>query len=726
MIHKIIQLRGDVMVWTRYWVIGRCLVICLPLNAAFAQDAPPLALEEIVVTAQKRSENIQNVPITVSAFSGPQLESLHVTDNLALQQVTPGVVLGTNTTFGEFYIRGVGNSNGTPYAESPVAMYVDGVNYSDVSSMMLMMPNVERVEVLQGPQGTLYGRNATAGAINVITKQPTPGFAADVKVSYGNFDDREYAAYLNDGSETLMFNMSASSQARNATYENLDIAGPQGLSALERNSARAKVRWLLASNIDLTLAVDYSSESDSGLGYQQAYPASPGLVSTGQLLGGRTSLQPWQTYINSPMEDHAQQKGVALAALVTFDGFEVKSITAYRADRLNDAFDADTTDADVQHYWFYSIHNQFSQEVQFLSTGDGNLSWTGGLYFLHEDAGFDPIGIYVLGDNITVSGLVNGKTYAAFGEATYKLSAAWTLVAGLRYTQDKKELYDSAVNGTPFPSNDHTWDKVTPRLALQYRRPEGMYYANVSQGYKAGVYNATSPSATNNPVNPETLTAEEVGAKWSFAEDRVRLNVAAFNYDYKNLQVFSLASNSTTTLTNAATAKIKGGNLDLTALVTSALTFRMGLAYLNSKYGTFTDASINAPNPAQSLANPLTLITTVGDLSGHTTPRAPTLTSTVGVDWKVPLQLRGAVTLSANWYHSDSYYLQVPGLHAEGYDLLSAGLNYKTPDKHWTFGAWGANLTNKAYVQDAVDNAYGRFVNYADPRTYGGYAEYSF
>jgi iron complex outermembrane recepter protein len=676
-------------------------------------------LEEVVVTAQKREENLQRVPIAISAFTAAALENVSITDSTKLQQLTPGLNFGNAGAFSQFYIRGIGNSNATAAAESPTAIYVDGVYYSDISSVVLTMQNVERVEILKGPQGTLYGRNATAGAINIITKSPVSGFDADAKVSAGNFGYGAFSGYVNGGTDTLMANLAVSKERRDGTFNNLFTG--RALNDLDRWSMRGKLRWVPNDTVDLTLALDYTWEDDTQTtGYQSVSPVTPGTVGTGELFGGRTSDRPLSGYVDYPAVHYATQKGAALTGRFHLDGVDIVSISAYRKFNVVATQDIDGTDANVGGYITYDFHDQVTQEVQFLSTGSGKLKWVGGIYFLHDRTGFDPLDYFAF-IQIPIVGKVAGTSYAGFGEVTYALSDELSLTAGARYNQEEKHLYEISLFGAQFPTDAHTWNPVTWRGTLSWQRPEGLYYFTASKGFKAGTYNIGSPNpVANKPVDPETLVAYEAGAKWSVGS-RLHLNVAGFHYDYKNLQVEIFGTESASTiLQNAASANVNGAEAELQTALWRGLSIRAGASYLDSTYGRFPDASVLIPNPSQSLTNPSTFVGAAADLSGRSTPRAPKFTSTLGFDWAFELAGRGTLDFSGNWYHSNRYTLDIGGsLVAPSYSLLSANVAYHSPDDRWSISVWGNNLADDRYFPAGADVAVGRVVAYADPRMFG-------
>jgi iron complex outermembrane recepter protein len=362
------------------------------------------------------------------------------------------------------------------------------------------------------------------------------------------------------------------------------------------------------------------------------------------------------------------------------------------------------------------------------------LTWVGGLYYGYSKVGYTPLDLYLFGTSLgqSVSDESTTNSAALFGDATYKFTDQWSATLGLRYTHEKKALLAGGTESSfpplvpeslvlPLAPGQKNFDVVTPKLSIDYRRAEGMYYFTASQGFKSGLYNISAPSPVSNaPVDPEKLTALELGAKWQFVQDRVRLNAAIYHYDYKDIQVSVVAGYSTENQ-NAAKATIKGAEADLAALATENLTLRAGVAYIDGKYDSYPNAIAYVPNTEQSLSNPAAYVTPQNglNLSGNTLPRAPKLTSTVGFDWKY-LITAGSVTGSGTWYHTDKFYFDATNTASTGpYDLLNASVTYRSLGDRWNASLWGKNLGDTRYLSTSLVSEFGRVDSYGIPRTYG-------
>jgi len=741
------------------------VALCATGTRAFAQEES-WQLEEIVVTAQKRAQSLYEVPATISAMSEAQITALGINNTIDLAQSTPGLTFGRTAAWTNFYMRGLGNAFNTPAAQSPVAVYVDGVYQADSAAMALALYGVERVEILKGPQGTLYGRNAVGGAINVITKAPSSDFEAKVRASMGNLGNQQYSGYVNGGSEVVQANLALDSHTRDGYNKNI-TPGKDDMDDIDDFAVRGKLRYTPNEVVDLTLAVDYSLQRGDGPGtvdlpYEplpQAYLGS--VLPTGQLLGGTMpSDRKWRTSVDADLAGRARDQGISLTGRFDFESFELLSITAGRDFENDHGIDFDSSSASVISWRAEDFHRQYSQEFQVLSTAEDRFSWIAGLYYLNDDAGFDPFVLSMSADVAPAAVYIQQNTkvrtdaYAAFAEGTYDITDEISVVLGGRYSVDDLEHYDArqtvtlaaapiVLFETDSSGANESFDSFTPRVSLNYQRPEGLYYVTLSKGYASGLYNISNVAATrelDEPIDPEDVEAIEIGAKWRFLDDRVNLNVAGFYYDVKDLQTMQLAGSGLTTFENAD-GEIQGLDADVLWAVTPEFTLRAAFEILDASYSSYENATVYEPNLqqgnfavapcglpfGQASANDAACVT-VADLTDEDMMRSPELTSTVGFDWILPLRAEsGSLTLTANWYHSDEYLTSVNGsIVSPEYDSYNASLSWLSPDEHWNLALWGKNLSDADYFLTSGDSNYGRQIMRAEPQTYGVTVEYSF
>tara|TARA_R110000772_G_scaffold73034_11_gene159044 strand:+ start:264 stop:2510 length:2247 start_codon:yes stop_codon:yes gene_type:complete len=730
-------------------------VIMMPAiaSAQTSDDPSNVGIQDIVVTAQKRSERLQDVPASITALSAESLEAGGITSAMDLPKSTPGLTFGSTAVWTNFYMRGIGTSIANAGAQSPVAFYVDGVYLSDTAAIALGLDDVERVEILKGPQGTLYGRNALGGAINVITRQPPEGLDVRVKASVGNFDNRQVTGYIGVGDEKIGANFTINRHLRDGYYKN--VAGGADLNDLDNLSMRGKIRFTPTDDIELTVAADYSLQKGGGPGTTNLVYASDGtVVPTGVLFGGIVPTKPWETSITGDVSSRARDEGLSLTGRFGLGSVDLVSVTSIRDFKVKHGVDFDATNATVAEWRSNTFRRQFSQELQLLSNGDGPFNWITGLYYLHDKAGMSPFNYnnfgstgLPFGTNILINTKVKGDSYAAFAEGTYDINDEFSVIVGARYSKDKLNHYDARQTVTLAPPNPpievvnfdssgakKSWDAFTPKVTLKYDRPEGLYYITASKGYSSGLFNITNIAPTREldiPVDPQRMDALEVGAKWQLFNNSVQVNLAGFYYKIKDLQTFQIAGNATTTFENAG-AKIKGIDMDVLWQVSPYLNIRGAFEILDGKYRDYQNAGIYVLNTNQGIGTscngvPGTTPLDSGcpasvDLSGQRLLRSPKFTSTVGFDYTVPFvpEDSGKVVFTGNWNHSSSYLVSVnASIVSPKYDMFSAAMKYTSPDERWSFSLWGNNLSNAKYYTTGGDGNYGRAIMLNAPRMYG-------
>jgi iron complex outermembrane receptor protein len=737
--------------------IGAAVAVALGGSTvpAHAQDDTARGLETIVVTAQKRSESLDSVPATISAVTGADLTARGVTSTLELAHYTPGLTIGRTATWTNFYMRGIGNSFNTPAAQSPVAMYIDGVYQADAAAMAFGLQNVERIEVVKGPQGTLYGRNALGGAINVITLAPTKELSVKVRATAGNLGNQQYSGYISGGGDLAQANLAADYHVRDGYYKNI-APGGRDLNDIDDVSARGKIRFTPFDALDMTLSLDYSEQNGSGPAvYNQPFK-TPWPIPTAGLFGGILPTKDWQTSATSDLSGHARDKGASLNARYHFGSMDLVSITASREFKNDHGVDFDGSNPTVVEWRAQDFHTQFSQEFQLLSTGDTRLSWITGLYYLHDDAGFEPLHFNNFADYggvfIDLNTAVKNDSYAAYAEGTYKFTDAWALTVGGRYSKDKLEHYESrqtvslpappmVVQDIDSSGSKADFDAFTPRISLTYQRPEGLYYLTASQGYSAGLYNITNIAPTrqdDKAIKPQNVDAVELGAKWQLFDNTVHLNVAGFYYEIQDLQTMQIAGSGLTSFENA-NAKSQGIDADILWAATRDLTLRAAFEVLDATYTKYKSAAVWEPNlqqgspascggaPGTSAADAECLVT--ADLKGEDLVRSPKFTSILGFDWNLPFVAAssGAVVVNGNWYHSDDFRISTNGtIVSPSYDSFNASLTYTSQADTWSASLWGNNLSDAKYFINGASGNYGDLVTLAEPRTYGVTFSYKF
>lgn len=682
-------------------------------------------IQEIVVTAERRSENVQDVPSAISVFSAADLKSSGIFSSDELAMRTPGLVFDTINGFAQPFIRGIGSDQVTASAEAAVGYYVDGVYFASVSAMQQQLNDIERIEILKGPQGTLYGRNTTGGAINIVTRDPDPNGAAGFSVYGGNLSARQFKTYVSGGTPTLAASLAAISTYHAGYMTNL----VDGTDENDENSwgARAKIKYTPNDMFSTTVAIDYSSRNDHGGASYNPLEAHP----IAALVGGLYSTNPETTYNDFPGARYRLiDKGVSVNARVHLSGLDLVSISAYRDTYRYSGVDLDASSVSIENVSAPQPAWNWSQEFQAVSTRTGPWKWIGGLYAFGSRVSYDPLNVYLPTspppNYLQIFGTQDTTAYAVYGQATYAFTDAWAVTAGLRSNRDKKSLRDTPTVipafglTTPGETGSKTWTNTSPMATLEYHGDGLLLYGKFSKGFKSGTYNILASSAP--PVNPETITAYEVGGKHTLAHRSVLFDWSGFYYDYKNLQV-STVQNGQPNLQNAASSTTYGVDADLAFALGSGFKASLAGEWLHSTYKSFPNAVVYVPDPSTGgFGN----ISVQRDVSGNDTIRAPKLTVSTQLEYKVPVYF-GSVTLVGTYYFNDGFAFDPGNLYRQrAYTLVNAQINVAMMNDHLLISAIGKNLGNKEILSGVAPSNLAILGQYDAPRTEGVEVSYRF
>jgi iron complex outermembrane recepter protein len=688
-----------------------------PAAATPPQAAPDSGVGEIIVTAQKRSESAQNVPVAITSLNPLALANSGVMDTGDLKMVTPGLTFNTNLGgFGQPRIRGIGSTATGPGIENPVATVIDGVYLGSSNGAIMGLSDVQQVDILKGPQGTLFGRNATGGVIQVTSLDPTQALHANVTGTYGNYDTWGGTGYVTGGlTQNLSASVAGSYTQQDKGY-GINVANGQQVGKSNTGAVRAKLLWTPDSDTRITLSGDFSDLQGS----------MPAIRTTSTLVtGGQTGGGPYDIDVDTQPYLHTQVGGGSLTVKRNLGSVELTSISAYRSSFLHTTIDGDQTEAPLLAVDIVQKEHQFSQELQLASTGRGPLRWVAGLYYFHYDGYFDPStigGEALAGGNVSYYDKATLNSYAAYGQATYAFDPATNLTVGLRYTLDQRTLYqDEATNNvygytgdaTEYASKD--FPKLTWRIALDHRfSRQLMAYVSYNRGFKSGTFQAqTTPLQ---PLQVETVDAFEGGFKADLLDRKLRLNLSGFYYDYTNLQANQIV-NGAVQVYDAPGSINYGLDADLIFKPVRNLQFTGGISWLHARYKDgFTDAIFNA-NPGVNTAG-ITIVT--GNASGYRLQDTPDFTANAGVSYDIDTAHNGNFRAAVNYYYNGGYYGDVQNLLKQNaYGLLDASLSWEAPGGAFSVKVWGKNLTNTYYFQQYDMTNYGNNLVAAPPRTYG-------
>jgi iron complex outermembrane recepter protein len=716
--------------------------------AAMASSAWADTIETVVVTAEKRAEDVQTVPISLQVLTSDTLERSNITDVQELQFYTPSLsVSGVDTQSGtaNFIIRGVGTSAQGIGVDPAVAVYVDGAYMARSSALLQDFLDLDRVEVLMGPQGTLYGRNATGGAINYISKLPTDTASLDVTANYGSYggwgvraiangpisnDDHLLGRLVVMHHQTFDYSERLTTTAWHFPGNLFAKTTPTGADRfLSDNSwmARGTLSYDPSDRLHMDLSVDYVDNPDD-----QPFLFKP-RVTTGRKIdlsflfgpgiGAPTNNQNnvYKVYNDVTPIATYREFGTTAHVSYSFDDFDIKSITNFTEISNKRTFDADASEVPFVYGLSTEHSNWLSEELQFVSKDDGAFTWVGGLYFLHQQSHQDletrfPLVNQILPSYGTqiIDPNIADNAYAAYAQGSYKVIEPLTLTAGVRFSYEQKFNVLRSSNEADFPffspivlpqaSVNQQYRAVTWHVGADYTVADDVFaYATISRGFKSGGYNDVVVSTGDQaPFKPENITDYEVGLKSTFPDLKLRANIGLFHYDYSNLQVNSLQPFAII-ITNAATATANGLEAEIDWSPLENLTLTGNLALLDSSFDSFPTAQ----DPQHPIIGPGG-VTLPNGASGNVLPNAPKFTSTLIADYRLPVDSIGAFWLRGEWrYTSKQYYdaFQSANLEQKGYNIVNVGAGWTSPNAMFDLSVHGKNIGSTKYLQWSLYSA---------------------
>ena len=688
-----------------------------PAAASTAVQATGADTQDIIVTATKTgASRLQDTPLAISAFSADQLAQTQSSNIRDLAQFTPSLNISLANTSTIITLRGVGTNNVNNGSDPDVTMQVDGVYIARPSAMNNDFIDVERVEVLRGPQGTLYGRNAIGGTINVISRAPTDRLAAEGVLTGGNFGLFQGQAYVSGAIVPGAVQASLSgSYTRHDDYEKNIVPGAQsGVNNANHGGIRGQIRIEPATWLDATTRADYVFQHEDlpGLYHLQARFA-PALLAN-SILGDDTKVA-----INSPSTVKYHGGVISEDINVHLGGnLTLKSISAIRWNDYSIFTDNDGTELNLIRGHFEEHERQISQEFN-LNGKFGPVDAIAGVYYFDEKANTNVFAeIYTTGVKINSLPFFKDRAKAVFGQGTWHVAPTFSLTAGLRYTSETKAI-DSTVRRTfflttgallpGFPlliATTKKFNAFTPKFGADWKvTPAILLYASATRGYKSGGTNYAATSLATAAFNPETIWSYEGGFKADLLSRRLRVNVTAFHYDYSNLQLQSQLVPGVVTILNAASAKVDGVEAEITAKLTHSFRIDANLSGLNARYVSFPTASVPAalaPFLLRPAVDPR-YDTTSGNYNaaGHRLNQAPTISGTVAAQNDFKLQSGGTITARADVYFQGRAFYEPTNatvLSQAPYALINAQLGYTSESGAWSVRLWAKNLADKHYL----------------------------
>lgn len=725
--------------------------------------APTFAqLDEVIVTSQKREQSIQDVPIAVTAINQDFIESRNITSIDSLGSIAPNVKIERtpgNSTAAQLSIRGGVTINPALTWEPTVGMYLNGVYIGKTQGSIFDVSDIERIEVLRGPQGTLYGRNTLAGAINIITAKPTEEFGGKLKVGLGNYNQRLAKGTVNFGQiGPVRAKVSALIEQRDGFIDvvpnpiaGVTTAGPSSTDELE---SLDKKSFMLALSGDLSenLTLDYTfdiSDADQEPTFSQIVSVSPQNIFDptvpfyvgGGPFGGQYFGFPLDLYVNAdrqttasvdgPVFEKSRVQGHNLTATLNTDFGDIKSITAKRHMSWDDALDLDGSPLPLAHTQRLSSYESFSQEFQ-LTGGTDRVNYVVGAYYFTDDGYTVNPQTFFGGANIFDSRYgFETDAIAAYGQIDFSITDQLSITGGLRYTEEEKSIdRANALVGPPafflVPAGttaETKFDNLSPSIGINFEASENVnLYAKYSEGFKSGGFNgeAGSVAETVRPYRAEVVDSFEAGLKSRFADNKVQINAAAFLNKHKDMQlsVFTAAGAAASDIRNAGEAEVKGFEIEAMYQATETFLARAAYGYLDTKYNEFIEFGMDVAND-------------------RAFPHAPKNTFSAGVDWRILENDWGTFKLSGDLNHTSEYFTFPYSLtrtapqHAFNSQAPSRTLvdgrlawsNIPLAGQDVELAIWGKNIFDKEYLANFIDfgPGFGGLTNgyFGPPATYG-------
>jgi len=696
-------------------------------------------IEKIIVTSERRAQSLQDVPVAVTALSSKQLHDNGTFDLDSISNQTPSF---TMTEYGvgepQLFIRGIGSTIDSIGADSSVAVFIDEVYVGRSAGATSEIFDLERVEVLRGPQGTLYGKNVVGGAINIISKKPTEDFDISLEGTLGTYGQQDIRAAVRGSlAENVFGSLSLSTRNRDGFSKNLTTGGD--MDDLHNHSARGMLRILPNDDMELTISADYMVGRANGNARHMDPIGGP----FAPLFSSIVSPNPRERRHAVDAGDGNQDRdiwGISANFAWQLDDVTFNSITAYR-DTAYSVF-VDVTGAEFIAGDFTSFPlrfnqivdqsaAQFSQEFR-LSGETDTLNWVTGLYYLREDGKrietsdqtfqppLAPVPAALL--RVTTHDQANvTDSYAVFGQVTYAINDDLNLTGGLRWSKDEKVFTNDATRtgafglaAFPFSvAESKSWDAFTPRLSLDYRLSQDlMFYGTYSKGFKSGGWDGqpVTVEAARESFDPEYANNFEIGTKTQWFNNRLRLNVSTYMIDYTDLQVQQLLDldNDITTppvkvISNAGAVESKGVEVEIQASLSSAWRLNTNYSYLDSRVSDdLFEAGIN--------------------LKGNRTTHSPRHSLSIGTSYTFELGDNGSTTLRANWsFQDETYFLltNTPETLRDDFALLDLSASWLSADQTWEVKAWMKNVKDELYWGHSIPLVGSGFSTYGAPRTAG-------
>lgn len=693
----------------------------LPAATPAPAEQNAAQLSEVVVTAQRREQDLQKTPVSVSAYTAEDLEAAQIVNGNDVILASPGVVGGrqiANSNAATYFIRGVGQDDANTLVDPAVGVYVDDVYIARQIANNNFLYDVERIEVLRGPQGVLYGRNTSGGAVKIVTKKPEAEWGGSLEAGFGNYNAWELRGVLNAPlsdsfySRTAMFTQQRDGFIRNVTLN-------ERSDDLDAWGVRQQLRMLGGDNLTVDVNGSFTQSN------------TVGTTSSNRLISGDDLFVTQSGYLNP--RNVVQEARADVTAELRGETYTFKSVSAFANTKWDFALDFGGAPLPI-----YVIANeiksrQFSQEFQLNKSFAGDrVNLTAGVFaFTEKSDNGELTELFGGAVRLLKNYSHNTNAYALYGQAQFKATDRLAFTVGGRFTKEDRDItidqfiFDPGAGAFVSLWNDATLDALgiareisdndfSPKFGIEYQHSDDLFlYGSYTQGFKSASWNqrANAPSEFR-PFKPEQVKAYEVGAKTYFLDRRVSLNAALFLNDYTDFIVNQI--NPTTgdfLTTNAAEMRVTGIELEAAAKVLPSVDLTASLAYMDAEY---TKLAPGVPFPKSN------------------EPKfTPKWSSTVGLRWTMWNGSAGDLRFNADYVYQSRYFVGLQNFeseHAYVLNLFNAGLSFTTGDERWTGSVYCQNCSNEEYFTTALAAAALGFETQiaAPPRTYGARLRYSF
>jgi len=682
------------------------------------------ALEHVLVTATKSgSVDLQGLPLAITAISADELDLSGIDSIKDLPLLAPGIMVSQNASYGQLYIRGIGTNNVFIGGDPSSTVHLNGAYLARPSSVLSEFLELERIEVLRGPQGTLYGRNSTGGTINIITLKPSEDYFSKISAELGNYDKTGISFFINGplGTSGLAGNVGVSSKQRdgyiNVTYPD---ASRDKLNDENRLKVQSALTWAPTNELTIELTMDYFTSDETPPTHKPTIQTSTGGVPPLSLTPARID-DPWQVALSTAPDFHEESGGANINLEWQINEYSrLSSTTSFRQLDFDLLADTDYSELATLITSIGEEQTQSSQEFRY-NYAQGNFAFIAGLFYFEEQYESDILVQILIADRTVFHPRqLKAAASAAYVDVAWQFHPEWHASFGARYSREKKSLRGQSIIttaglGIELPGNpdSENWSDFSPKVGLSYQPSEQlMFYATITDGFKSGGFNFSD----NQTYEPEAIRSYEVGFKSEFADQHIRLNASAFYYDYTDLQVLSFIPEAgAVRISNAADAEISGLEVELLMYLNDQWRLSTNVTYLDAVYVDYLTRRAN------------TFVDI--DVSGNTLNSAPESSFSLVSDYTQSLSGGSILYRLENFWQDTAYFTAFndSASSQKPYNVVNASVRYSVSGGQWQVQLYGKNLTNKAYTtasQDFSPTGVNELIS--PPRTFGIKGTYRF